>query len=285
MEIVNVEQAAYWNGQEADHWVTDQRRYEEMLQPVVPILLDAAAVGPGDAVLDIGCGCGATTRAAARSAAPGGSVVGVDLSAPMLDRARAASAGATNVAYRQADAQIAAFEPASFDAAISRFGVMFFSDPVSAFANIGRAVRPHGRLAFAAWRGVSENEWFSLPVRTFAAFVAPEVPPSPGDGPGPFAFADPGAVRSILGDAGWEEVDVSPRDVDILFGGRGTLDDVVDFVEHGRAGKAMLGVLGRTERRRALDALRTALEPYVTPDGVRVTGAIWVVTARRQSAA
>ena len=282
MAIANEDQAAYWNGDEGSHWVTGQSRYEGMLEPFVDVVLDAAELASGDRVLDIGCGSGATTLAAARRVAPAGTALGVDISAPLLECARrgAESTGVTNASFMLGDAQVAALDPQAHDAALSRFGVMFFEDPVAAFANIRGAVRPGGRLAFVAWRPVSENEWFSLPMRTFADFAPPgSVPAGPPAGPGPFAFADEGYVRHVLTDAGWRAIDIATRDVDVLYGGRGTIDDVVHFVETGRAGKLLLSQLDAATRGRALDALRRAFEPYATKDGVGMTAAAWVVTA------
>ena len=149
MTIANDEQARHWNSDEASHWVTHQADHDRMLAPFTGMLLDAAMLSPGDRVADVGCGCGATTRAAAQAVAPG-PVLGVDLSAPMLAQARAdaRAAGLANAVFEQADAQVHPFGDGSFDTVISRFGIMFFSDPVAAFANLRRATRPGNRLTF-----------------------------------------------------------------------------------------------------------------------------------------
>src|SRR5512146_1639166 len=192
MNIVNTAQAEHWNtGDGVAHWLDNQARYDRMNAPFADMILDAAGLRPGTAVLDVGCGCGATTLAAARLVAPG-QAVGLDLSGPMLARARAsaAAAGLGNAEFRPGDAQVHALEPARFGAVISRFGVMFFADPVAAFANIRSAAQPAARLAFVCWQPLAANQWLAVP----GAALAEHVPPADfgsGDGPGMFAFADP----------------------------------------------------------------------------------------------
>ncbi len=252
-----------------------------MLAPFSPIILDAAALASGEAVLDVGCGCGATTCAAALAVAPG-LALGADLSAPMLDRARAdaAQAGLGNIEFVQADAQDHPFDPASFDAAISRFGVMFFADPVAAFANVRRALRPDGRMAFACWQQVAANPWFGLP-RAAALEHVPAPPALPLDAPGPFALADPDRIRQILRDAGWRAVDVASHETDLLLGGPGSLDSAVEFLRAGSMGQTLLANVDEVTAARVLDAVRAALTPFTEADGVRLPAAIWLVTARR----
>jgi SAM-dependent methyltransferase len=160
----NENMTAAWDGDEGAHWAANADRYDETVRAHHARLLEVAAIGAGEAVLDIGCGTGRTTRDAAR-AAGSGRTLGVDLSGPMLEvaRDRAVSEGLTNVEFLQADAQVHRFEPGTFDVVISRFGVMFFDDPEAAFANIGRALRPGGRLAFVAWQGLERSEWIMVP--------------------------------------------------------------------------------------------------------------------------
>ena len=160
MSIANTAQAEHWNSGDAiEHWLRNQDRYDRMLQPFADLILQTAALQPGEQVLDVGCGYGATTLEAARRVAPG-PVLGVDLSGPMLSVAkdRAAGSGLANVAFEHGDVQVYPFGPARFDAVISRFGVMFFEDPVAAFANIRSAVRPGGRLVFACWQPLANND-------------------------------------------------------------------------------------------------------------------------------
>ena len=281
MTIANDEQARHWNSDEASHWVTHQADYDRMLAPFTDMLVGAAVLSPGDRVADVGCGCGATTRAAAQAVAPG-PVLGVDLSAPMLTRARAdaRAAGFANAAFEQADAQVHPFGDASFDAVISRFGIMFFADPVAAFANLGRATRPSGRLAFVCWQDFTANQWLLVPGAALAQHVTlPDLAP-PGAA-GMLAFADPGRVRAVLSGAGWRDIDVVPRHTSMLVGGGGTLDDAVEFLRTGSMGRTALGGASVDTAERALHAVRDALAQHLTGDGVRLDAAVWCVSAVR----
>ena len=193
-----------------------------MNAPFAAMILDAAGLRPGADVLDVGCGCGGTTLAAARLVAPG-QAVGLDLSGPMLARARAGAeaAGLGNAEFRQGDAQVHPLEPGRFGAVLSRFGVMFFADPVAAFANIRSAARPDGRLVFVCWQPLAANQWLLVP----GAALAEHVPPGgfgTGDGPGMFAFADPDRIRQVLAGAGWRDVKVTAEQASILVGGGGS---------------------------------------------------------------
>jgi SAM-dependent methyltransferase len=211
---MNETQIEHWNGDEARHWIDEQDRYERQLAPFAAELLRAAAIGSTDRVLDVGCGCGGTTMLAAHDAA---TARGIDISEPMLDQARtrAATANIANVQFDQADAQTHAFEPASFDVAISRFGVMFFDDPDAAFANIARALRPGGRLAFVCWQELGRNDWLLIPGMAAAQHVPlPDLGP-PG-GPGMFSLAEPDQLHKLLQSAGFVDVDVTAFEVPML---------------------------------------------------------------------
>ncbi|NBE55771.1 class I SAM-dependent methyltransferase [Streptomyces boluensis] len=204
--VVNTEQQEAWNGPEGKYWADHQARWDAVNDGFNERLLDAAGIGPGDRVLDIGCGNGHTSRLAARRA-DGGQVLGVDLSAPMLERARASAAqeGLDNVTFERADAQVHPFAPASFDSALSRYGVMFFGDPVAAFSNIGGALRPGGRLAFVCPADPERNGWVEA-VMSLRAFVPVEEFGTPGQ-PGMFSLADPDRVRTVLTGAGFRDVE------------------------------------------------------------------------------
>ena len=219
----NADQYAYWNGPEAEHWVAYDDHYDAALTRFGSRVLDAAGIGSGDRVLDVGCGCGATTLDAARRA-PAGSALGLDLSGPMLElaRRRAAAQHITNVRFDRGDAQTCTFPRGAFDLAISRFGVMFFDDPVSAFANVGRALRSGGRVAFVCWQELPANEWIAVPAAAALAHVPMPDLGEPG-GPGAFAFADPDRVRQVLEDAGFARVDVDGVREPLLIGA--TLDE------------------------------------------------------------
>lgn len=280
MTIANREQAEHWNsGDDAGHWVDKQARYDGMLKTFGDMVLSAVALAPGERVLDVGCGCGATTLQAAATVAPG-EAVGADLSVPMLARARedAAAAGLTNATFVEADAQVHPFEPASFDAVISRFGVMFFNDPVAAFRNLRSASRPGGRLSFVCWQPMIANQWLVVPGAALA-----EIVPFPDlggpDAPGMFAFSDADRVRGILSDAGWSAIEVAGVETPIPVGGKGTLDDAVDFLRTGSLGRTMLAGADEDTLARAEAAVRDAMAPFVTDDGVLLGAAVWLVRA------
>jgi len=273
----NADQVDYWNGPEGRHWADHETRFDAMLDPFVEPVLDAAGIGTGHRVLDVGCGNGALGRAAARR---GATVTGVDISAPMLARARArAAAEDLTVDYLEADAQVQPFA-GGFDAVVSRFGVMFFADPTAAFANLARALEPGGRLAFACWQGQPANEWVAVPALAMLPIVgAPDMPPA--DAPGPFAFADGERVAGLLATAGYRDVRCDPCEPSLLLGGGLDLDEAVAWMAEGGMGKRFLAAADAATTDRALAAVREALAPFATPDGVRMGSAAWLVSAVR----
>jgi SAM-dependent methyltransferase len=278
LRMSNAEQVEYWNGPEGQHWVDREAQFDAMLAPFIDRILDAAGIQPTDRVLDIGCGNGATSRAAAARA---GSVVGVDISAPMIERARsqAAAAGITNLEFIQADAQEHSFR-AEFDVIVSRFGVMFFADPVAAFTNLASALVPGGRLAFACWQDLLANEWVAVAGMTLIPIVGPPDMPPP-DAPGPFAFADRGRVADILDSAGFSGVEFDDVQIPLLLGGGLDVDATVEFFGEGGMAKRFLANADDATRARALDAVRDALEPFATDAGVCLGSAAWLVRANR----
>jgi SAM-dependent methyltransferase len=250
-----------------------------MLEDFGSTLLDAAALGSGERVLDVGCGNGATTLGAAALVGTDGEATGFDLSAPMLDvaRRRVADRGVGNARFVRGDAQTEALG-GPYDAAISRFGIMFFADSAAAFRNIRASLRPGGRVTFLCWRSLPENDWMLVPVSAILAHVpAPELPAP--DSPGPFRFADEGSLDAVLRDAGFEGVASEAIDALPLVGGPGSLDDAVRFVSHSGIARRALGEADGDLRTRALDAVREAMAPYVTDEGVRMRGAVWLVRA------
>ena len=281
MTIANTAQAEAWNsGEDVAHWVRNQARYDRMNEPFAALILDAAALGAGGHVIDVGCGCGSTTLAAARLIAPG-QAVGIDLSGPMLARARAGgeAAGLGNVAFQQGDAQVHPLGPARFETVISRFGIMFFADPVAAFANIRSATRPAGRLVFVCWQPLAANQWLLVPGAALAECVPPPVGFGSDDGPGMFAFADPDRVRAVLAAAGWRDIKITSEHRSILVGGGGGVDDAVAFLRTGSMGRMMLAGADADTADRALAAMRTALVPHTDNDGVHLGAAVWLVQA------
>jgi len=276
----NQEQRDYWNRDEAGHWVDNQERYDEMLAPFGAWVLAAAALTGAERVLDVGCGCGATTLGAAR-AVPDGQAIGIDLSQRMTERAhqRALDEGIGNALFEVADAQTFRHD-VPFDVVISRFGVMFFDDPVAAFTNLHACLWTGGRLAFACWQDMLHNEWMTVPAGAVLAHVSmPDLGP-PG-APGPFSFGDADRVRSVLTDAGFTEVSVEPAEEQILLGGHGTVDEALEFLSHTGMATALLGEAPDDVRTRALAAVRESLVPFASDDGVRLGAKAWTVTARK----
>lgn len=272
----NADQVRAWDGEEGAYWAAHADHFERALAAHQQRLFDAAAIARSDRVLDVGCGTGGTTRDAAR-AAPEGSAVGVDLSAAMLDvaRARAASEGLTNVRFEQADAQIHPFAPASFDVAIGQTSAMFFGDRVAGLANVGRALRSGGRLALLTWQSFAANEW----IRELSGALAGgrELPTPPPDAPGPFTLSDPDVIRAVLTAAGYRDITIEPAVAPMWFGH--DAEDAFRLV-HGLMAW-MLDGLDDAGRTRALDDLRATIESHETPDGVLYESATWAIRATR----
>ena len=269
---VNSEQIEYWNGGAGDLWVAQQERLDRQLDPLGRAARAALALRPGEHVLDVGCGSGQTTLQLGDAVGPTGRVLGVDISAPLLATARRRDAGA-HVSFVQADAQTHAFEP-PFDAIYSRFGVMFFADPVAAFANLRRAMKPASRLAFVCWRAPAENPVMTVPMAAAAKHFPSPAPADP-NAPGPFAFADRGRVARILEAAGFGAIEISPHDE--LIGGNDRADTLELALNIGPLGRALRE---HPEQRAAvIDAVRDAIEPFIVDGVARIPSATWIVTA------
>jgi len=271
----NAAQAAYWTENAGPTWVKLQAQLDEQLASLSAAAIAALDPKPGERLIDVGCGCGDTTLELARRVGPTGHVLGADISAPMLAvaKARAAAAGLTQASFVEADAQTYAFEPA--DGVFSRFGVMFFAGPVAAFANLRRALRPGGRVAFVCWRAMAENPVMTAPLAAILPLL-PEPPPAPPpEAPGPFAFADGDRLQRILSDAGFTNIRIEPHDEAI---GWRDLDTAVTLALN----MGPVGAIARTNPDllpRLEPAVRGALETYAGPDGVRVPSATWIVSA------
>ncbi|MEV4756576.1 methyltransferase domain-containing protein [Micromonospora sp. NPDC049559] len=295
--VVNTEQAAAWNGYEGNHWADNWTRYDAVNSGFNDALLDAAGIGARDRVLDIGCGNGQVTRLAAERA-PRGEAVGVDLSAPMLARARAAAVetGVPNVTFEQGDAQAHPFPDAAFDVALSRFGIMFFADPVAAFGNIARALRPAGRLAFLCLDRMAGTDLGrvlaaltdQLPAGHPAAgaaarAAAPAAAAGSGgagrDAPGPLSLADPARTREVLTAAGFTEIDITAVSAPQVWGR--DAGDAGRFLGTWGPVRHLLSQVDAEVAERARRALTEALRAYEQPDAVRLRGTAWLVRAVR----
>jgi SAM-dependent methyltransferase len=277
----NTAQIAYWNDRAAITWTAFQERMDALFEPLTSIALDAAAPALGERVIDVGSGCGASVLGLADRVGPNGAVLGLDVSLPMAARAneRIAEAGLTNAQVIVSDAAAHEFAGAQFDLLFSRFGVMFFADPVAAFANLRRGVRPGGRLLCVAWRPLSDNPWFNVPLDAARRFVPQQAPVDP-DAPGPFAFADADRTRGILSNAGWLDVDLSRHDVSMRFAGQGEIAQATDFATRvGPLARILAEQSGETLGL-IRQAVSEALGAYDSPAGINLLGSIWLISAR-----
>lgn len=273
---LHTDQVAYWNGEGGSHWVDEQTHTDIMLTPVLDALLARAEIRPGQHVLDVGCGCGATTIELSKRVGASGRVIGLDVSAPMLARARELSKGLTNVDYICADAAAHTFSAASADWLFSKFGVMFFGEPTAAFANLKRALKPGAKLIFACWRPPSENPWMMASLHAAYEFV-PRLPKMDPRAPGPFAFADTGYVTEILTGAGFAKPRFTPVDVPIdLAAGKGLEAAVHQATSIGATSRALADQPDDL-RAKAIDAIRTLFTAHVKGNTVALQGAIWLV--------
>jgi SAM-dependent methyltransferase len=277
---VNAEQEQYWTETAGPKWVRYEALLDRQLGPLGVAVMDRTGIAAGERVVDVGCGCGDTSVTLGRRVGPQGAVLGVDISPPMLERARQRAADQPHVRFANADAQTHPFERGAFDVLFSRFGVMFFADPPAAFANLRTALRPGGRLAFACWQSLPQNQWIAVPLMAAAQHITLPAPPAPG-APGPFAFADADHVRGILASAGFSEIACEPDERTLVVGGGGSLDDAVDFLLDGIGpASAALREAGPAARPKVAAAVREALAPHATGEGVRMASAAWIVTAR-----
>jgi SAM-dependent methyltransferase len=277
-DIVNVDMARAWDGEEGDQWTQFADEYDDTHRSIWARFLETDPVEPTDHVLDIGCGCGQSTRDAARMAHEG-SALGVDLSSAMLAvaRRRATAEGVSNVDFRRADAQVHEFDPATFDVVISRFGVMFFEDRTAAFANIAAALRPGGRLALLVWQDIRKNEWIMTARETLAA--GRDLPMPPAGAPGPMAMADPDDVRSLLSGAGFGSIGFTSIEEPVWFGA--DAEAAYEFVGEIGIVKGLSDDLEPDARAAAHERLRAALRAHETPEGVRFDSGVWLISATR----
>jgi SAM-dependent methyltransferase len=277
-EQINADQLAFWNGPGGHTWVARQEHTDITLAPVTEALLAFARPQTGERVLDIGCGCGATTLEFARAVGPSGRVVALDISGPMLaeGQARANAAGIANIAWRQVDPATAALD--AYDLLTSAFGVMFFGDPVGAFANMRGAASPGARLAFVCWRALAENPWMEVPMNAVSRHLPPR-PKAVPNAPGMFAFADPERVTEVLTTAEWAPPRLEKLDLDLdIAAGRG-LEEAVDQ-------STKIGAVNSWLRNQPTDvvsasiaSVRAALAAHLDGARVRLPGAMWLVSS------
>jgi len=273
----NDEQKEFWEAF-ADKWVHQQGAQDALLAPVLAEVLSHAALKPGERVLDIGCGTGTSTLSASQAVGAEGHVLGVDISRPMLARAREIAGAEGNVAFETADAAHYPFARAPFDAAISRFGVMFFVQPVAAFLNIRKGLKPGGRLCMACWSHLDKNPWFQVPMYAAKAQLGAPPPLDP-DAPGPLAFRDIPRVCGILSQAGF--TDCKGQEVQLHLTPDGDLAQVARQASHIGPASRTLDYFEGTEADFDAIAARVAdgFASYQSAHGVRVPAAINIFTA------
>jgi ubiquinone/menaquinone biosynthesis C-methylase UbiE len=275
----NADQIAFWNGPAGYCWAVRQERQDILFAPISEVLIDRAKARPGERIVDIGCGCGALTIALAEQVGSSGHALGIDISAPMLARAREMAPKDAPVQFVLADATVHQFQNAArADLLVSRFGVMFFADPVRSFVNIRTALRSEGRLTFACWREPRENPWLMTPLLAAYNHV-PQLPKLGPEDPGPFSFASKDRVRRILSEAGFSKIEMEPCDFSLDMAiGRGLDAAVATALDSGPTSRA-LEDQPTDKVAEATNSIRKALAPFVKGQSVPLGAAIWIVTA------
>ena len=275
----NAAQIEFWNSAASRAWADEHERMDRAVAEETKALLDLAAAQPGERVLDIGCGGGTTVLELAARVGPDGHVLGADVAEQSIARVREriAAAGLRHAEAIVADVSSQPFGPNSFDLSFSRFGVMFFSDPVTAFANVRRAMKPGARVALAVFRAAADNLWPNSPLAAVRHLLPPLPEPGPED-PGPFSWADPGRVHRILEGAGFREVSLTPLDPLIQLGGRAA--EAAQFMMLFGPLTRVLPALPAPQRDAVRSAIEVFFEGHTTSQGVVLPAANWVVRAR-----
>ncbi len=277
-DAANADQIAYWNGPGGRHWIDRQEAQDAVLAPIADVLYARARVAPGERVIDVGCGCGVTTLEIAGRVGPNGRALGVDVSAPMIARARERAPADAAVEFVVADATLHEFAPNWANLMFSRFGVMFFADPVSSFANLRKGLVRGGRVVFACWRQPKVNPWLMIALKAACKHV-PRLPDLGPEDPGPFSFADEARVRRILDRAGFERIALTPVDLELdIASGRGFEAALIAVQEIGPASRALEGQPDHL-RAAAVAEIRAALAPHQRGMSVPLGAAIWIVEA------
>lgn len=277
----NADQIEYWNEVSGPKWVAMQEELDEQLKPLQDALISYLEPEPGQHILDIGCGCGATSLMLADIVGPEGSVTGLDVSQPMLDwaRSRAEKTGLANMTFEEGDAQDYPLDEATFDSVTSRFGIMFFADPTKAFVNFKSSLSVDGTLTFMCWRPIQDNPWMTVPIMAVAEHLELPPPPAPNV-PGPFAFADKAYLRGLLVDAGFSSIEIVPFDSSMNLGAGPKIDDSVDFVTKIGPLSRLLQDADEETIEKSKVSIRKALKPFQTSEGVELGAAVWLVKAQ-----
>lgn len=279
-QTFNEQQRTRWNGIDGEFWTREQDRLDRMLAPVTAPLLAFAAPVVGTTVIEVGCGCGALAIELARALGPSGRLAAVDLSEPMLAVAKERLGTFGNTNCLLGDAAELPFRDLNADLITSRFGVMFFGDPVTAFANLATGLAPGGRLRFACWRPITENPWQRIPMEAVYEHV-PRLPPTGPEEPGPFAFGDTHRVTRILTMAGFTTPTFTPLDISIELAPGGTLGDAAQRATGTGLAKRALEGQPDEVRQAAVESIRRAFASYNSDTGVKLPGGVWLVGAER----
>lgn len=279
----NAEQVEYWNGEAGQGWVERDKQMAMTLRPIGEEAVAAALIRPGEAVLDIGCGCADTSFALLEGVGVAGRVLGVDISGPMLETATTRAGQLADelqgaIAFEHADASVYPFEAASFDLIFSRFGVMFFADPAAAFANMRKALKPGGRIAFICWAPVPENEWITLPMSAALQYIArPE--PVPPNSPGPFGLSDKAFTEQVLSEAGYTDINIVSTRPLMRFGHGLEREAVVDFfLDMGPASRVLIDTPPELIETVRL-AMSEAIMRHYDGKTINFNASCWIVTA------
>ena len=277
--MANEQQHEYWNGEAGARWAAEDATMAKLLDPIARDLLAHVQPAPGSHAIDIGCGGGSQSVLLAEHIGAGGSVLGVDISAPMLEiaRGRGQPEGAAALTFLQADAATWAFDAASFDLLFSRFGVMFFDDPIAAFSNMRQALKADARLGFCCWQAMRDNQWTLLPVQAALRHVPAPESPDP-HAPGPFAFADPQRLEAILAASGFGDIAIAPHSVEMTFGsGNGLRETVTELMMVGPVSRLLVDQPPEVKARVVDDAAET-MAPFYRNGKLSLEGAVWLVT-------
>ena len=281
----NAGQIEFWNSVGGQNFVRHQNGLDTMLDTFGKRAMDKGQLTAGDVVLDIGCGCGDTSIEMARRVGSTGEVVGVDISEMMLRRAedRAAHAELTNTFFELADVEIDPLHRDSFDLAFSRFGIMFFNDPVAALRNVHKVLHDEGRLAFACWQTLDKSPWIALQMQAVMPLVPEDQrpPPVPADAPGPFSFGNPDRLHDTLTQAGFVNIEIEGFAPEVVLFGLKDVENVLDFALEVGPVSAFFETMTAQTKAQACEAVREAYAPFVTDEGVVMQNAAWIVTANK----
>ncbi|HJL61006.1 MAG TPA: class I SAM-dependent methyltransferase [Pseudomonadales bacterium] len=273
----NADQIEFWNGDAGESWARNQQVVDAMMTPLSSAAVSGSGAGSEDRILDIGCGCGSTTINLAEL---GARVTGIDVSGPMLAIARQrAEVLKLDTDFILADALTYSFD-SEYSLLFSRFGVMFFADPIAAFRNLAGGLNQNGRLCFLCWRPARENTWISVPMAATSTHLPPSEPPDPR-APGPFAFADKDYIKEILDSAGYKGIEINPVDETLTIGDSDDIDQALLFYERIGPLSRVIAELQESVRATVRDAVREAVAPHMTENGLSLDGACWLVHATR----